>query len=57
MAKKQVFGSEALQQKASARRMAKVILSTKNESGKYSYREVMIDQDNVKDFIDKNKAW
>lgn len=55
MAKKQVFGSEALQQKASARRMAKVILSTKNENGKYSYREVMIDQDNVKDFIAQNK--
>lgn len=56
MAKKQVFGSEALQAKASARRMAKVVISTKNASGKYSYQEAMIDQDNVKDFIAKNKA-
>jgi hypothetical protein len=55
MAKKQVFGSEALQAKASARRMAKVVISTKNESGKFSYREAMIDQDNVKNFIAKNK--
>ena len=29
MAKKQIFGSEALQQKASARKMAKVVVSTK----------------------------
>lgn len=56
MAKKQVFGSEALQQKASARRMAKVVISTKNDKGKYAYREVMIDQDNVKEFIQNNKA-
>lgn len=56
MAKKQVFGSEALQAKASARRMAKVVISTKNANGKYSYQETMIDQENVKDFIAKNKA-
>ena len=56
MAKKQTFGSDALAAKAAQRRMAKVIISTKNESGKYSYREVMIDQENVKDFIQNNKA-
>ena len=56
MAKKQVFGSEALQAKALARRMAKVIVSTKNASGKYSYQETMVDQDSVKDFISKNKS-
>jgi len=56
MAKKQVFGSEALQAKASARKMAKVVISTKNASGKYSYQESMIDHENVKDFIQKNKA-
>jgi hypothetical protein len=56
MAKKQVFGSEALQAKASARRMAKVVISTKNDKGKYAYREAMVDQDNVKDFIQNNKA-
>ena len=53
MAKKQVFGPEALQQKASARKMAKVVVSTKNESGKYSYKEVMIDQENVAEFLSK----
>lgn len=56
MAKKQVFGSEALQAKASARRMAKVVISTKNDKGKFAYREVMVDQDNVKEFIQNNKA-
>jgi hypothetical protein len=56
MAKKQVFGSEALQQKASARKMAKVVVSTKNDSGKYSYKVVMIDQENVAEFLSKNKS-
>ncbi|MEC8141662.1 MAG: DUF4295 family protein [Bacteroidota bacterium] len=56
MAKKQIFGSEALQQKAFARKMAKVVVSTKNESGKYSYKEVMIDQENVAEFISKKKS-
>ncbi|MEX0722051.1 MAG: DUF4295 family protein [Balneolaceae bacterium] len=56
MAKKQSFGSQALQAKAAHRRMAKVIISTKNEKGKFAYKEVMMDQDNVKDFIQQNKA-
>ena len=56
MAKKQIFGSEALQQKASARKMAKVVVSTKNESGKYSYKEVMIDQENVAEYLSKKKT-
>ncbi|WP_018128033.1 DUF4295 family protein [Balneola vulgaris] len=56
MAKKQTFGSDALAAKAAARKMAKVIISTKNESGKYSYRETMIDQENVQDFIKSRKA-
>ena len=56
MAKKQVFGSEALAARASQRKMAKVVISTKNASGKYSYQETMVDQDKVKDFIQKNKA-
>jgi hypothetical protein len=56
MAKKQTFGQDALAAKAAARRMAKVIISTKNANGKYSYRETMVDQDNVKDFIQSNKA-
>ncbi len=56
MAKKQVFGSEALAARASARKMAKVVIATKNENGKYSYPESMIDQESVKDFIQKNKS-
>lgn len=56
MAKKQVFGSEALAARASQRKMAKVVISTKNEKGTYSYNVSMIDQDSVKDFIAKNKA-
>lgn len=56
MAKKQSFGSQALQAKAAHRRMAKVIISTKNEKGKYAYKEVMIDQENVKEFIQQNKG-
>ncbi|MCC5904746.1 MAG: DUF4295 family protein [Balneolaceae bacterium] len=56
MAKKQVFGEEAKSLKFAHRKMAKVIISTKNERGKYSFKETMVDQDNVTDFINKNKA-
>lgn len=56
MAKTQKFGSEVLAAKAAQRRMAKVVISTKNKNGKYSYRETMVDQDNVKEFIQNNKA-
>ena len=56
MAKKQVFGSEALQARAAQRKMAKVVISTKNDKGTFSYQESMVDQDKVKDFIQKNKA-
>ncbi|MCC5941578.1 MAG: DUF4295 family protein [Balneolaceae bacterium] len=56
MAKKQVFGEDAKSLKGSHKRMAKVIISTKNERGKFSYRETMVEQDKVTDFIQKNKA-
>ncbi|MCC5915342.1 MAG: DUF4295 family protein [Balneolaceae bacterium] len=55
MAKKQAFGEEAQALKESQRKMAKVIISTKNERGKFAFRETMIDQDNVKEFLQKNK--
>lgn len=55
MAKKQVFGEEAKSLRENQRKMAKVIISTKNNRGKYSYRETMMDQDKVNDFISKNK--
>ncbi len=56
MAKKQAFGEDAQALKASQRKMAKVIISTKNARGKFAFRETMVDQDTVKDFIQKNKA-
>lgn len=56
MAKKQVFGDEAKTLKSAHRKMAKVIISTKNARGQFSYKERMIDQDSVSDFIKKNKA-
>jgi len=56
MAKKQAFGSEALQQKAAHRKMAKVIISTKVGNGKYAFRESMVDQENVQQFITEKKA-
>jgi hypothetical protein len=55
MAKKQAFGEEAQALKQAQRKMAKVIISTRNERGKYSFRETMVDHDSVKDFIQKNK--
>lgn len=56
MAKKQAFGEDAQALKASQKKMAKVIISTKNARGKFAFRETMVDQDTVKDFIQKNKA-
>ncbi|TVR14793.1 MAG: DUF4295 domain-containing protein [Balneolaceae bacterium] len=55
MAKKQVFGEDAKSLKGSHKRMAKVIISTKNERGKFSYKETMVEADSVSDFIQKNK--
>ncbi len=56
MAKKQVFGEDAKSLKGSHKRMAKVIIATKNESGKFSYKETMVDQESAADFIQKNKS-
>lgn len=56
MAKQQAFGEEALQAKAAHRRMAKVIIASKNDKGKYAYKEVMVEQDDVKDYIQRNKG-
>ncbi len=51
MAKKQSFGEEAAQRKGTHRRMAKVIISTKTASNKYAFKEAMVDQDSVQEFI------
>ena len=55
MAKKQVFGEDAKGVRGTHRKMAKVIISSKNERGKFSYKETMVDQDSVTDYIQKNK--
>lgn len=55
MAKKQAFGKEAQALKNSQRKMAKVIIAAKNERGKYAYKETMVDQDSVREFLQKNK--
>jgi len=56
MAKKQSFGQDALQAKAAHRKMAKVIISTKNDKGKYAYKEVMMDQESVNEYIKENRS-
>lgn len=55
MAKKQTFGEKVLKAKASHRKMAKVVISTKNSAGKYAFKEAMVDHDNVKDFLQQAK--
>lgn len=55
MAKKQTFGDKALQTKLAHRKMAKVIVAKKNSTGGYGYRETIMDVDNVKEFLSKNK--
>ncbi len=56
MAKKQIFGEEAKSLKDTHRKMAKVIISTKNERGKYAFKESMIDQEKVSEYIQKNRS-
>lgn len=55
MAKKQTFGDKALQLKQSQRKMAKVILAKKSDKGTFGYREAIVDNETVKDFIAKNR--
>ena len=56
MAKKQSFGEEALQAKQNQRKMAKVIVATKNSKGKFAYKEIMVDQDNASEVIKKHRS-
>ena len=56
MAKKQAFGEDAKALKESQRKMAKVIISTLNERGKYAYREAMMDQSDVQEYIKNNRG-
>ncbi|MGM0546685.1 MAG: DUF4295 family protein [Bacteroidota bacterium] len=54
MAKKKTFGTNE-EQKSGDRRMAKVIVAKKTANNKYGYKEAIIDEDNVRDFIKENK--
>ncbi len=56
MAKKQAFGEQAQHLKAAHRKMAKVVIATKNSRGKFAYKEAMIGQDDAMDFIKKHKS-
>lgn len=56
MAKKQVFGEQVLAARASQRKMAKVIISKKSTRGKVAFQETIIEQDQVKDFVTRNKS-
>lgn len=56
MAKKQVFGEDAQQRKGTHRKMAKVIISTKLGNNKFAYKEAMVDQNNVREYINENKS-
>ncbi|MEL7833212.1 DUF4295 domain-containing protein [Fodinibius sp. Rm-B-1B1-1] len=55
MAKKKTFGTNETEQKSGDRRMAKVIVAQKTANNKYGYKEAIIDEDNVQDFIKENK--
>ncbi len=55
MAKKKTFGTEGDSRSNTDRRMAKVIVATKTSNNKYGYKEAIIDQENVQDFIKENK--
>lgn len=54
MAKKQTFGTEG-QQSSGDKRMAKVIVAKKNDRDKYAYKEAMVEEGDVQDFIKDNK--
>jgi hypothetical protein len=56
MAKKQVFGDEALALKLSQRKMAKVIVPHANGKGGFNYTEAIMDQEKVKEYLAKVKA-
>ncbi|MEX0639000.1 MAG: DUF4295 domain-containing protein [Balneolaceae bacterium] len=56
MAKQQAFGEHAQKLKATHRKMAKVIITSKNARGQFAYKEAMVDQDTVTDFIKQYKS-
>ncbi|MDZ7659416.1 DUF4295 domain-containing protein [Fodinibius sp.] len=55
MAKKKTFGTEGQEQQAGDGRMAKVIVAHKTPDNNYAYKEAVIQEDKVQDFIQENK--
>lgn len=55
MAKKKTFGTEGGSDSSSDKHMAKVIVATETGNNKYGYKEAIIEEDEVQDFIKENK--
>lgn len=56
MAKKKSFGENSGQKAGDSGPMAKVIVSKKLADNAYSFKEAMVREKNVKDYISKNKS-
>lgn len=56
MAKNKTFGTKGEAGSKADRRMAKVIVATPTDHNKYAYKEAMIDEEDVQDFIKENKV-
>lgn len=56
MAKNKTFGTDDQASEGGQKRRAKVIVATKTANNKYGYKEAMVDQDDVQDFIKENRA-
>lgn len=54
MAKKQTFGTEG-KKSSGDRRMAKVIVAKKTDREKYAYKEAMVEEGDVQNFIKDNR--
>lgn len=54
MAKKKTFGTKE-EQASDNQRKAKVIVAQKTANNKYGYKEAIIDEEKVQEFINKNK--
>ena len=55
MAKKQAFGTQSQQTKSAQRRMVKVIVARKTTNNKFGYKEAVVEQNEVQNFIKANK--
>lgn len=56
MAKRQTFGDKVRKQRASVKKMAKLIIAEKKENGHYSYRQKMVSIDDLQAELTAAKA-